>query len=357
MSRQYNNTSSAPATPSCLTNHEIYRDELRLLGHGFPLWDPVLGNTYRRVEVGDVGVLRDNSYFERLFNILLAPDDPSHTDGVPEGFQRVVLQEPAVYGRELSSGILASRGVLVTGGGPVDGGVPSDGDSVIAVCTRPEGASVILPQGASGEDVNDEEIFLDYIVANCDSWLAFTESKGFGVDMKDILLVTGRDLTSSWTPVVFTPHITKIKLSMAARSPSLLKIHGPRQSSSATEYAEDNKNQCVFLRGFRAKRRKPFQFGKLLNFGQDSEDESPSGSSAPDSAVAVLDYILGASLTQKITRIARWEPAVDIAIFYEGPQSYPTFGEDQSPGYESVCRMLSRLKPVIRILDEEKRGS
>ncbi|KAI0277545.1 hypothetical protein BC826DRAFT_877364, partial [Russula brevipes] len=53
--------------------------------HGYPLWEPDPAS-FKNVEVGDVGVIRDG-YFQRLFNALLPADDPSQHFGVPESYE------------------------------------------------------------------------------------------------------------------------------------------------------------------------------------------------------------------------------------------------------------------------------
>jgi hypothetical protein len=56
---------------------EVYREQLRSLHRGLPLWKPDPANLYQQVSIGDVGYIREG-YFVRIFNALLPSDDPSN---------------------------------------------------------------------------------------------------------------------------------------------------------------------------------------------------------------------------------------------------------------------------------------
>ena len=68
-----------------MADYDIFREELAishpLCGHA--LWDPSPTNPNIRVQIGDVGFIRQGRFF-RLFNTLLPADDPSQELGVPE---------------------------------------------------------------------------------------------------------------------------------------------------------------------------------------------------------------------------------------------------------------------------------
>jgi hypothetical protein len=68
---------------------DVYREQLRSLGHGLPLWNPDPANFYQQVSIGDVGYIREG-YFVRIFNVLLPCDDPSNRLlGDPEPYPRL----------------------------------------------------------------------------------------------------------------------------------------------------------------------------------------------------------------------------------------------------------------------------
>lgn len=75
-----------------MTDYATFREQLAIKfpSYGHALWDPDPGMLYSRVEVGDVGFVR-NGRFHRLFNALLPADHPSHSDlGVPEDYEPLI---------------------------------------------------------------------------------------------------------------------------------------------------------------------------------------------------------------------------------------------------------------------------
>jgi hypothetical protein len=68
-------------------HYDIFREQLAIKfpAYGHALWEPSPGSLYdQAVQVGDVGFIREGK-FQRLFNILLPAEDPSHENfGVPE---------------------------------------------------------------------------------------------------------------------------------------------------------------------------------------------------------------------------------------------------------------------------------
>lgn len=71
----------------------VFQEQLVPLGHGIPLWFPEPDSNVDcgEILVGDVGYLRDGSFF-RFFNATLPADDPINSSiGVPEDFERLVL--------------------------------------------------------------------------------------------------------------------------------------------------------------------------------------------------------------------------------------------------------------------------
>ncbi len=69
-----------------MAHYDIFREQLAIKfpAYGHALWEPSPGRFYRAAQVGDVGYIREGK-FQRLFNILLPAEDPSHKYfGVPE---------------------------------------------------------------------------------------------------------------------------------------------------------------------------------------------------------------------------------------------------------------------------------
>ena len=66
------------------------------------------------------------------------------------------------------------------------------------------GAVLSLPVTAQREDTIARGDFAKWIIRHIDTWFAFTRRLGLGIDqMEDIVLVTGRHRTRSWTNVAF----------------------------------------------------------------------------------------------------------------------------------------------------------
>jgi hypothetical protein len=76
-----------------MAHYDIFRHHLAIKfpAYGHALWDPDRGNLYPPVEVGDVGYICEGK-FNRLFNVLLPADHPSHRSlGVPEYHEQLTL--------------------------------------------------------------------------------------------------------------------------------------------------------------------------------------------------------------------------------------------------------------------------
>ena len=76
---------------------EVYTRLLLPEGHGCPIWCPEpaesLPPAYREggVRIGHVGRIIPGGGFDPLFNICAGADEPINCDGVPEGFEKIVL--------------------------------------------------------------------------------------------------------------------------------------------------------------------------------------------------------------------------------------------------------------------------
>jgi hypothetical protein len=72
------------------------------------------------------------------------------------------------------------------------------------LCPRNSGAVLSLPVAARREDTLARGDFAKWITSHIDSWFAFTRRRGLGIEkMEDIILVTGRHRTRSWTNIAF----------------------------------------------------------------------------------------------------------------------------------------------------------
>ncbi|KAH9057213.1 hypothetical protein EDB87DRAFT_1578956 [Lactarius vividus] len=194
-----------------MAHYDTYRDQLASLYHGHALWVPDPAGLYDRVQVGDVGYVKQGQFL-RMFNALLPADDSTQVYGVPEGYvplnmgpfnniRTLNLSHPVDYCsntwsrmklRVLHSDAEETGAAFLT--------LPFNADSVDAIRTKP---------------------FETYIHKHCDSWLEFAIINNLDVRLEDIILVTGCDLTSSWAMAAFVNSWdSEIKLSVASQSGS-----------------------------------------------------------------------------------------------------------------------------------------
>ena len=88
-------------------------------------------------------------------------------------------------------------------------------------CSRQQGAVLAMPNEALSQDALNRRIYRNYMIENCERWLAFSEQRGLDLRIEDIVLVTGCDLTATWTVAAFTNSEcdTSIQLQMGSGFP------------------------------------------------------------------------------------------------------------------------------------------
>lgn len=74
---------------------------------------------------------------------------------------------------------------------------------VAFLCKRKQGVALALPVEANREDAVSRAHFGKWMIRHIDSWFAFTRHLGLGIEMEDIVLVTGRHRTRSHYNIVF----------------------------------------------------------------------------------------------------------------------------------------------------------
>jgi len=93
---------------------------------------------------------------------------------------------------------------------------------------------------------------------NVDSWFPFAIRLRLGIEhMEDLIFVTGCTLVTSWGAVTYPYIAFDAKISLRIRG-ATFDWHGARPSvayhNSLQDPRNSRQNQCVFIRGFRAKR-------------------------------------------------------------------------------------------------------
>lgn len=240
---------------------DIFRDQLAIAhpGLGHALQDPRPGDGFPPAEIGDVGyVVR--GHFLRIFNALLPGNHPSQLFGVPENYEPLQLHERNHIDSEtLPPSNFCSHGII---------GVPEVADSgppeVPFSCTREHGAVMSLPTTSRREDTRLQLDFSKWIITHIDSWFAYTSDLGMGVEMEEMILVTGCHRTRTWFNVTCNgqPHErlwTSLHAEAAGDSGANHKrqdfiLYTPGLSVDYGTGSEEPVDHCVIIRGFRMKR-------------------------------------------------------------------------------------------------------
>jgi hypothetical protein len=214
---------------------DVYREQLRSLAHGHPIWKPDPANLYERVSIGDVGYVREG-YFVRILNVLLPSDDPSNRLlGEPEPYPRLDFGPFGnVRHSKFFKGDYYSRFVT-----PIPESTASAPEKYVIVsvsdvcgprisrcsftattfrCKR-RGAALTLPHDGQSEDVIRTKVFEDYIRDHVESWFSFARRHNLDVErMEDLILVTGCTLVSSWGITAFPDDTLDAEVSLRSQA-------------------------------------------------------------------------------------------------------------------------------------------
>ena len=81
-------------------------------------------------------------------------------------------------------------------------------------CTRKKGAVLSFPVSTRREDTLTRNHFREWIITHIDSWFSFTQKLKLGIEMEDIVLVTGYHRTRSWSNIAFNEVQTDAQFSI-----------------------------------------------------------------------------------------------------------------------------------------------
>ncbi|KLO19579.1 hypothetical protein SCHPADRAFT_935083 [Schizopora paradoxa] len=305
---------------------ENYCREMCELGYGKPVYDPDPGASYDRVRIGDVGYFTQFGGFLRLFNVFFPEGDPINKDGVPNDF----IPMDSTYMRSnfsqpIPAGVVCRSHVRELGGRfSFNGGVIPAGSNISLSCTDQNWVALIIKRPALREDAECDRAFRNLILKNHEAWLSFARStRQIEITLKDIVLVTGHDLTNEWaTASVFDWKRRDLEVGFSAgdtssplggvsasawaswrssvslplrfgpipRSPSVYDARGcdidtpmltdlsgfPQSGSSEVDgQRESLPNQCIFIRGFRVYTRSFFL--RKIKAAAEPKDEEDKG--------------------------------------------------------------------------------
>ncbi len=79
-----------------------------------------------------------------------------------------------------------------------------------------------LPVAARREDTLAQDLFRKWIIKHIDTWFAFSQQHGLGIEMEDIVLVTGCHRTRSWSNIAFYETREDAQVSFEVQLPGIL---------------------------------------------------------------------------------------------------------------------------------------
>ncbi|KAF9260147.1 hypothetical protein L218DRAFT_873085, partial [Marasmius fiardii PR-910] len=195
---------------------QLFSWALFTLRRGCPLWIPEpnieLTPEYLEngIQIGDVGIMRDDGSFDFVFNVCRSADDPINQYGVPDEFQPLLWSGAKRRTRDVfrpGEPVLSrggeKRALGIEGSASVPG-VPVGGGAGFSInFSIDQGAVILPPNGAESVDCQNLAVFRDYAKRNAASWYRFiNETLGMEVENGAIYFVTGFDKTDSWENAV-----------------------------------------------------------------------------------------------------------------------------------------------------------
>ncbi|KAI3610116.1 hypothetical protein WG66_007409, partial [Moniliophthora roreri] len=257
---------------------------------GYPLWSPgvpaSLPFEYRKngVSIGDVGAIDERGRFQYFFNILLPADHPCNgANRVPAGFTPLIISTeitrvpdfrgPGAYVHGPESGFnredlkahdgdghwLYRRDVEIgQNNGTLARGVGFGWDFT---SSGTEGALLILPEGASQEDHENEDAFDNYAAKNAISWYEHVNGHlGRRLGGNALMVVTGVDKTTAWGVASFSNAVpNSVRMDFIPGIQTATKYRFRQVAYAATNsgpsVSDDSltgkPNQCIFVRSIR----------------------------------------------------------------------------------------------------------
>jgi hypothetical protein len=224
---------------------------------------------------------------------------------LPEYFEPLGINNKAIIPGILNRGARWSRSVRAVAFG-TDTSIswgPSITGGFSFSCNQKHGAALYLPDDANRKDAINYRDYKQYMLKNIDTWYALDDVQRLDLQMEDLILVTGRDLAKSWLVAAFAADEDSGSVQIGIEGPAGtaglsvgasvswqnargVEYHwgphpnitvadpptGPAQvqhltsSSSSGQLSQrtvdlPGRDQCVWLRGFRVKKR-PFPFNK-----------------------------------------------------------------------------------------------
>ncbi|KAH9046543.1 hypothetical protein EDB84DRAFT_656724 [Lactarius hengduanensis] len=151
--------------------------------------------------------------------------NPTKDSVVPEHYEPLQLS----MSNHIDHGALypnnfCSYGVVAESGGSDFFAVApptSDTAEVTFSSTRKHGAALSLPVVARREDTLSQAHFGTWMTRHIGSWFALSQRHGLGIEMEDIVLVTGNHRTRSWSNIAFYESRVDSRVSLRVQAPGI----------------------------------------------------------------------------------------------------------------------------------------
>ncbi|GJE94288.1 WD40 repeat domain-containing protein [Phanerochaete sordida] len=257
--------------------HKIYPSCLSRLGLGYPLWHPEPHDT-GSPQIGDVGYARDGA-FVRLFNINTSFEHYRVTTWSPQFDVREELPSKLFYSDKRHSpigpGRFPSRGVEeIEVRGDLAGGAAGSSVALSASygCREVHGALLVLKSHASAESLYDNRDLEAYMIREHENWHAYAQGDvGHRVEPGEIVLVCGWvKAPADWATAAFSNSSSTRGMSIGGQIAQFFGLSlsglrrrsysGPPMERCGTKYPDtadtnDPKNQCIFVKRYKIKKR------------------------------------------------------------------------------------------------------
>ncbi|KAF9532742.1 hypothetical protein CPB83DRAFT_890428 [Crepidotus variabilis] len=241
----------------------VFSRSLMSLGHGFAPWQPGAkarpeAHFHRGMGIGDVGFIGQDGALQYRFNIFFPSDHPIQPFTLPRTFNPIeppleewtIRKEPEQFP---AGTILTSKGVKASklSQEPLEVEFKSDAR---------EGAVLILPEGASREDLVESPKLYEYIKANASDWYQFMNDYSDFPTARPVVngtlfVVTGTDKANFYSSALFPTdedermRPTTFKYVEKNVKNRTWQIAAPVRASSEQSMTKGEHPTSVFLRG------------------------------------------------------------------------------------------------------------
>ncbi|KIL57835.1 hypothetical protein M378DRAFT_87370 [Amanita muscaria Koide BX008] len=213
---------------------------------GYPLYEPEpfseLSKEYylpKGVNVGDVGFVREDGTFDFLFNICPTENGLPSPPNLPDGSSLHPEHSKTRTMRPLPPDTCFFPPTV------------TKTESGKYTCKGPEGAILILPEGAIQDEAISTGRFEDLAKLRGVEWYKYAKFRGRSISNGSLYLVTSSIKCTQWGIAVFDRPGDSGQALTFVSNPLSWKGLGALTTKVADPNKGDTPNQCVFLRGYK----------------------------------------------------------------------------------------------------------